>query len=217
MKKIGLMCLALLFALGLVGPGYAWWSDTVEVKKCLESGTLELGIRVSDDGEKEPSRDRKGKDKKNQKDETEGYIQFEDGPYLFKLDGKNYAESVSVNVYGSLSFAPEYTVEIANGGSIPARLDDFFLTWEDGMSEEPIEIKKWSVTSPTGVKEKGKGYDALADITRGMVIEPEQLISIEMMLSLKQPGSTGGEMYAYASQWNGVVWNQKSGKKRANK
>ncbi|MDD4238081.1 MAG: hypothetical protein PHT62_05945 [Desulfotomaculaceae bacterium] len=221
MKKLGLMCLTLLIALGLVGPGYAWWSDTVEVKKRLESGSLELGVRVADDDEAEPARNRKGKgegkDEKPEKDETDGYIQFEDGIYIFKLDGKKYAESVNVNVYGSPSFSPEYTIEIANGGSIPAQLDDFFVTWEGEISEDLVEIRKWSVTSPDGIKEKGEGFEDLSDFTRGMIIDPEGLISIEMLLSLKQTGSTEGEIFAYASQWNGVVWNPKNERKRATK
>lgn len=200
MKNLGLLCLALLFACGLVGPGYAWWSDSVAVNKRLESGVFELGVRVSDDCRTDTSRDKRGK-----KDESGDQIELAESPYIFKLDGSKYAGSVNVSVYGSPSFFPEYTIEIANGGSIPAQLDEFLIDWEGDIADG-ARVKKWSVTSPQGVKEKGEGYTALKDFIKSMIIDPEQIISIEMMLSFKQTGSLEGEILVNGSQWNGAVW-----------
>lgn len=211
MKKLGIVCLILLFAVGVVGPGYAWWSDTVTAKKHLESGAFELGIRVLDECEVAPSHNRKGG-----KNESEGCLQLMDGPYRFQLDGLDYAESVQASVYGTPSFSPCYTVEIANGGSIPARLDELYVQW-DGEISHNIQVEKWSVTSPKGVKEKGRGLAALRDFTRGMIIDPEQKINIEMLLAFKQTGAAEGKIFAEGSLWNGTVWDEESKQKEGSK
>jgi len=44
MKKIGLLCLALVLALGTLGVGYAAWTDTVVMEQTVNTGTLEVGI-----------------------------------------------------------------------------------------------------------------------------------------------------------------------------
>ena len=40
MKKIGLLCLALVLALGALGVGYAHWTDTVYINQAVETGTV---------------------------------------------------------------------------------------------------------------------------------------------------------------------------------
>lgn len=44
MKKIGLLCLALVLALGTLGVGYAMWSDEVIIEGTVDTGTLRIGI-----------------------------------------------------------------------------------------------------------------------------------------------------------------------------
>lgn len=44
MKKIGLICLALVLALGTLGVGYALWSDEVVIEGTVDTGTVRLGI-----------------------------------------------------------------------------------------------------------------------------------------------------------------------------
>lgn len=44
MKKIGLLCLAIVLALGTLGVGYAMWSDEVVIEGTVDTGTLRLGI-----------------------------------------------------------------------------------------------------------------------------------------------------------------------------
>jgi len=44
MKKIGLLCLALVLALGTLGAAYAAWTDTVVMEQTVNTGTLEVGI-----------------------------------------------------------------------------------------------------------------------------------------------------------------------------
>jgi len=42
MKKIGLLCLALVLALGAVGVGHALWSETLYIEGTVETGELAL-------------------------------------------------------------------------------------------------------------------------------------------------------------------------------
>jgi predicted ribosomally synthesized peptide with SipW-like signal peptide len=42
MKKIGLLCLALVLALGALGVGYAAWTDTITISGTVNTGTLNI-------------------------------------------------------------------------------------------------------------------------------------------------------------------------------
>ena len=44
MRKLGLICMALVLALGTLGVGYALWSDTVTIDGTIGTGTVNLDI-----------------------------------------------------------------------------------------------------------------------------------------------------------------------------
>lgn len=44
MKKIGLICLALVMSLGVFGVAYASWNDTITINGSVETGTLDLSV-----------------------------------------------------------------------------------------------------------------------------------------------------------------------------
>lgn len=44
MKRIGLLCLALVLALGTLGVGYAMWWDEVTIEGTVDTGTVRIGI-----------------------------------------------------------------------------------------------------------------------------------------------------------------------------
>jgi len=48
MKRIGLISLALVLALGVLGVGYAAWIDQVTIEGTVETGSLKLGIGKAD-------------------------------------------------------------------------------------------------------------------------------------------------------------------------
>jgi hypothetical protein len=45
MKKIGLICMALVMALGIAGVGYASWTDTLYIDGTVETGDVDLDIK----------------------------------------------------------------------------------------------------------------------------------------------------------------------------
>ena len=44
MKKIGLICIAVVLTLGALGAAYAAWTDTVVIEQTVNTGSLEVGI-----------------------------------------------------------------------------------------------------------------------------------------------------------------------------
>ena len=44
MKKIGLICLTLVFALGAMGVGYAMWTDTIDIDGTVNTGTVNIVV-----------------------------------------------------------------------------------------------------------------------------------------------------------------------------
>jgi len=44
MKRIGLLCLALVLALGALGVGYAMWSDTVTIEGTVDTGDVDVNV-----------------------------------------------------------------------------------------------------------------------------------------------------------------------------
>jgi hypothetical protein len=47
MKKIGLLCLALVLALGTLGVGYAMWSDQITIEGTVNTGSVEISINAT--------------------------------------------------------------------------------------------------------------------------------------------------------------------------
>jgi len=44
MKRIGLICLAMVLALGTLGVGYAHWSDDADIIQTVQTGTVSIGF-----------------------------------------------------------------------------------------------------------------------------------------------------------------------------
>ena len=44
MKKIGLLCLALVLALGALGVGYAAWIDTIHIEGTVNTGSVDINV-----------------------------------------------------------------------------------------------------------------------------------------------------------------------------
>jgi len=120
MKKVGLLILVLVIALGALGVGYAKWSDTVTVSGTISTGSVSIGIKDAGVGD------------------TGADPDFAPG---VNSEGKNVASHVSTNgsqigttgwyenITETISnaypwYASSTTIEIMNLGTIPVKIDD---------------------------------------------------------------------------------------------
>jgi hypothetical protein len=131
MKKISLICLALILALGSLGVGYAMWSDTVVVNGSVETGAVILGVSKAWAGE--PFGEN------GLMPEEEGYKDVgsvtcsKSGATLCQVyyagawrNVTESAEFVISNAYPC--YAPSVWIDVANCGTIPIHITDLQIT-----------------------------------------------------------------------------------------
>ena len=213
MKKITLIMMALVLALGLGGVAYASWTDEVVITETVNTGDVLVGIvDVETDDAGAPG--------------TPG----DPGSYFIgDLDpgvqqgviveyNKNVAQALSVNTgaevidrnsaatgfYKSItetinngypSYAPTVTIEIKNLGTIPVIMDDVTLAT---VSESPagmcsfVELWKWQVLKSDGTtvihQESNSSWTALDTYleTANLQIEPGDWIILKLTKHIVQ-------------------------------
>lgn len=203
MKKLGFVCLTLMVALGIMGTGYARWSDTVNAEVTANMGSLIMGVRWLDVNDW-------GADPRypccNPKEEDCASITcYDGGEYQCELNGVNYFENVTFTVQnGYPCYAPGFTVELGNGGTVPAKIDDLDLSW---LIADPDKFKvwDWKVTYPDGVQVTGRGVDSLRDALVGATMETGETMRIELQLLYHDCDVlTSGVLKVYYHCWNGM-------------
>jgi len=165
MKKIGIICLMLVLALGAMGVGYATWSQTLTITEEVNTGTFQVGVRdmgTNDDGpalgETWPAGGTVGKlyPENSPTDGTldPGYTKnvgaahSEQGVEKFKHEEVQYYHDVTetiVNAYPSYSC--NITLQFANGGTVPANGVSLIKTvGTDTAGLAPfVEITGWEI------------------------------------------------------------------------
>jgi hypothetical protein len=117
MKKIGLICLALVLALGTLGVGFALWSDSLYLEGTVETGTVNASWTACycfDTGlDPNPDGSNKGKDVGS----TVCQIDPED-PHVLHV--------TVTNAYPS--YWNDCEVEFTNTGTIPFIIEGFSIT-----------------------------------------------------------------------------------------
>lgn len=173
MKKIGLICLAVVLAVGALGLGYADWSQTLYVDGTVQTGTFYVGLRdvgTNDDGITgqstycpyvndtglDPGFDRVDHEQvwytqnvascisENYSRDGDPAGQWVENLVKFNHEGTNFYEKEVITITNAYpSYAPGWLTEIACHGSIPAKISSFTLT--PPIEEWPawIELIKW--------------------------------------------------------------------------
>lgn len=122
MRKIGLICIALVLALGALGAAYAAWTDTVVINQTVNTGSLEVGIfavaEKPGDAKNVTTVDVSHAVHKFDKlvDPVPGSALFDAGTYCFW-------ESATIaigNFYPSFTILEDYVIGV--GGTVPVRL-----------------------------------------------------------------------------------------------
>lgn len=172
MKRPLLLCLVMLFSLMIIGTGYAGWSETVVINADAATGWLGVGIRCEDTDAWMCCRCRC----RDPEEVSSPRISYTEGPRVCTIAGTDYYEFVNFTFQGGCSCCrTSATLEIGNGGTIPARIKDISLDWNgEGY------IGSWTVCFPEGYQESGRGISDLLRAVRSALLDPQQTMRIEL-------------------------------------
>jgi len=191
MKRIGMICLALVLALGALGVAYAPWTDEVEITQTVETGELEVGVS----GEAYLHRD----------DKEVASVEVTFGEFKFSKDTDppypdEYYESVTVtvgNLYPGVRVFEDFYITV--GGTIPVKL---MLDWDvddpdgvyDHMGFRCTVLRNPWVGGPTLYK--GDDPCEAAAVLEGLQVYPCETIVISLNKYLEQSAPHGASASA---------------------
>ncbi|MDK2880650.1 MAG: hypothetical protein PWQ99_425 [Clostridia bacterium] len=195
MKRPLFFCLVMLFSLMIIGAGYTSWSDTLLVNADAATGWLGVGIRCEGADAwmcgrcrcQEPER------------VNPPSVSYAEGPWVCAVSETDYYEYVDLFFGGGCNGCRiTATLEIGNGGTIPARIKGISL---DGCGNGCLQ--KWEVSLPNGYRENGSGIKRLQRAVRDVLLDPQQRMRIELQF---HPGCSAEEaslsIWADACRWN---------------
>ena len=176
MKKIGLLSLAIVLALGALGAAYAPWTDEVEISQVVHTGSLEVGVfgYAFLDGDL--------------KDVAELEVTYGDFKFS-KYEGEiNFYSSVTVsvgNLYPCVWVREDFYIGVA--GTVPVHLYpeiEFFGDWD--LLYECMEIN-WFIQLPDD-SYRGSGIPDFVEILTGLQVHPCETVYILLDKHLLQCG-----------------------------
>jgi len=122
MKKIGLLCLALVLALGTMGVGYALWYEDLFISGTVETGTLDVDWSLNG----EP---------------TDNEIAGKDVSHgEFSITGNTLYIHI-YNAYPCITYT--FPIDIHGVGSVPAHLCPLFITGGNMPAGAVVTFPNW--------------------------------------------------------------------------
>jgi hypothetical protein len=185
MKKIGLLSLALVLALGTLGIGYATWSDNVTIEQTVRTGSFEVGVANMGTNDMYGWND-PGYDKHVATCTSQNVSET----YLFTgLDGTEYFEEVTEIIENAYPcYSCNITFKFASGGSVPAH----FKSWDTEIVENPdglcecIELAGWWLTDQYGNQSSGVGMCGLEPALQALQLHESDNITLVIEKHLMQ-------------------------------
>jgi len=226
MKKIGLLVMALILALGGMGVGFAHWSQTLYIDGTVETGTFLVGFEAQSTDDPPATNGTPGVIYPDEND----YTIPEDGTYDPGQDpAKNVAacdcelldkkgmhgdetlyEKVKVTVLNAYPcYTNILTVTIGNGGTIPANVGSAMVTMAMGSDITPIELPKGDEIEVDldgdGAVDVNLTWDGPAD----QQIDPCDAVEFTLEIHVKQGISDGSESVTktFVVELDTVQWN----------
>ena len=217
MRKIGLLSLALVLALGALGVGYAMWSDTVVIEQTVQTGSVEVGVF----GVTQYTEDKDVLDLtlshgalKFTKEITDAQVPMS---ALFGPGTYNFYESASVNItnlYPSLTVLEDFV--IGSVGTVPVKLrvtltvddtagiyDHMDINWNVYLNGDWIDggYGKATVAGAPGQ------LDAIVNTLEGIQLHECDVLVVYIDKHLQQeaPQDSGPSSFEFtveAVQWN---------------
>jgi hypothetical protein len=209
MKKIGLLCLALVLALGALGVGYASWVDTIFITGTVETGTVSLGfskILCSEVAEFEE------KDVGSIDCYLTGDIKCQIDYAGVPRNAYEKAEFVLTNAYPCYETA--VVVDVANCGTIPVKITSLVITMVQVDPDNPetvLETLTWvGTTGQSGYFNNAAGETVFSiDVVNlvGSQLHEGEKNAVEFDMHVKQPAEQNA-MYIITIAVTGEQWNE---------
>lgn len=219
MKKIGLICLAVVLAVGVGGLAYATWSQELTITETVNTGEVEVGVRDvgtnDDDGDLDgvPNADPTGADKDPGWDTTNNvavvydkdvaHTESVNGVYKFTkeiligdvLTPTMFYHDVSDTIYsGYPCYAPLIVWEITNNGSIPVKLELSFAVHDPDGLDPFVNIADWKAFENNALVGSGSYYlYEMLEFLEGYQLEPCDTLRLEMTKHIWQEFDIDGD------------------------
>ena len=207
MKKIGLLVMVMVLAMGLLGVAFATWSQTLTITEEVNTGTFKVGVRdmgTNDDGpalgETWPAGGSVGilYPTNSPTDGTldpgysknVGAAHSEQGAEKFMHEEVQYYHDVTetiVNAYPSYSC--NITLQFANGGTVPANGVSLIKTvGTDPNNLAPfVEITGWVIRDDTNAfVAKGTTVAALDTAIQAYQLDPCDIMQLDLVKHILQ-------------------------------
>jgi len=213
MKKFGLLCLALVLALGTLGVGYAMWTDEVTIRGTVTTNTVTLGFTEFDCTEK-------------YEELPWGSGVFHNGEYEGKdvatvtcdYDASSYVKDQATGLEGYRVG----TVTIENGYPCHWTFITFVVK---NLGTTPVIIQEWQPVDPTGTLKWNAGLMSLCKYNPktseydipilkfktvnlvGSQLHQGDEDKAEIDVHIEQPASMNAQ-YKFDIVITGVQWNE---------
>ena len=208
MKKIGLICLAVVLAVGVIGFGYANWTDTVVVEEVVNTGSVCVGIR--DLGTNDDPGDMDQVLNASVNDWDPGYDTVDLVQVVYDKDVASctstnvtakclhegvqfYAKVTETIVNAYPSYAPTMVLEVANCGSIPVIITGFdeVVSGPNPELNAFTELLHWKIERDGVIVQEGSGETNLGAAVMGMQVDPCDVITITIKKHILQENAAG--------------------------
>lgn len=232
--KLGVIFLVSMMALAAAGAGYALWSEDLNVNMEINTGVFKIGVRNDGTGDEGPHYLQPGgllfpvdspndgtADMNTQPgDNSEGKnvastISTNPTQIYFVKDSKNYFHSTTETVYNAYPWYTSWVMfTFANGGTIPAKIND----WTTTIISDPDGLLDFIVFDSIDVYEDGVyagQYTGALEYFQYQ-LEPCHTVGFKIWFHFEEEDGTGNIMpqsaivsFTENIQW--AQWNEVSG------
>ncbi len=206
MKRAIFIFAVLVLAFSAMGAGFSSYSDSVAIDANVKTGTLSLGIachNVQANGSQFfPDLQAGNPQQSAPATLPTGTITTSDGNLKGSIGGISYFDSLNVNAYNCQpGFSPGLQLEIANVGTLPARLSEFDLDW--GYLANSVPLCNWSFIRPDGVLARGTDVQSLQEALKQVVIKPQERLDLAVQMQFAgDVGEGAGAVNLQYDRWN---------------
>lgn len=214
MKKIGLVVLALILALGSLGVGYAKWSDSVTITKQVNTGQLCVNATIKSNGDTCSSA------VADSLLDIAGYVEGSDEYNILLNEGKNVAcmqvtgqgtNSITVTVYNAYpGYFGDVEVELCNCGTVPVKLESIEVTDHNfDLATKPWFVDPKLCDGAIFV-DVTDGVGTQLDLTGTTRCKAASWKFIVQECALQNAGLAGGTVpaYTFTVTWTLSQWNE---------